>query len=136
VRVAELPGRDGEDSLQQTLSLFVQQRMTALAPLIFERRRIVGPRVDLDPVVDALPGYAEHVGDVSGGATMVEFQDGQGAPIQAGIAGFFELTPEAPPLPGSQVESAHGISLAETLMSKRRVKSILRVCLEDRAFVV
>ena len=40
---------------------------------------------------------------------MVELQDGEGPPVQAGIPGLRELTPEAPPLPGSQVESAHGL---------------------------
>jgi hypothetical protein len=87
MRVAELPGWDGEDRLQELLPLFVQQPMTALPPLIFERRRIAVLRVGPDPVVDALPGHAEHAGDVGGGATMLELQDGKGPPIQAGIAG-------------------------------------------------
>src|SRR5262249_3333704 len=56
VWVAELPGWDGENSLQEPLSLFVQQPVTAVAPVIFQRRRIVVLRVGLDPVVDALPG--------------------------------------------------------------------------------
>jgi hypothetical protein len=57
-------------------------------------------RVESDPVVDALPGDAEHAGDVGGGATMVELQDGERPPEQAGIVGLRELTPKAPPLPG------------------------------------
>ena len=67
--------------------------------------------VSLDPVVDTLPGDSEHAGDVGGGATVVELQDGKGTPKQAGIPGLRELTPEAPPLPGSQVEPAHGLLL-------------------------
>jgi hypothetical protein len=101
VGVAELPGWDGEESLEELLLLLVQQPMAALAPLIFERCRIAILSVGLDPVVDALPGYAEHPGDVGGGATMVELQDSESPPIQAGIARLLELTPEAPPLPGS-----------------------------------
>jgi hypothetical protein len=108
VRVAELSGRDGEDGLQQMLAGFVQQRVTPLAALILKRRGIVVPRVHLDPVVDALPGHAEHAGDVGGGATMVELQDGQDSPIQASISRLRESAPEALPLPGSQVEAAHG----------------------------
>jgi hypothetical protein len=111
VRVAELSGRDGEDGLQQMLAGFVQQRVTPLAALILKRRGIVVPRVHLDPVVDALPGHAEHAGDVGGGATLVELQDGKGPSEEAGIPGLRELTPETPPLPGRQVESAHGLRL-------------------------
>jgi hypothetical protein len=108
VRIAELSGRDGEDGLQLPPAVFVQQRATALAALILERRRIVVPRVHLDPVVDALPGHAEHAGDVSGRATIVELRDGEDSPIQARISRLGESAPEALPLPGSQVETAHG----------------------------
>src|SRR5512135_64529 len=59
--------------------------------------------------IDTLSGDSEHAGDVGGRATMVELQDGEGPPEEAGIPGLSELTPEAPPLPGSQVESAHGL---------------------------
>jgi hypothetical protein len=68
--------------------------------------------VGLDPVVDALPGHPEHAGDISGGAALVELQDGQGAPQQAGIQGLLELTPQAVALPGGQVEAAHALLLA------------------------
>ncbi len=67
--------------------------------------------VRLDPVVDTLTGNSEHAGDVGGGASVVELQDGKGPPKQAGIPGFRELTPKALPLPGSQVEPAHGLFL-------------------------
>jgi hypothetical protein len=93
------------------LLIFVQQRVTSPACLVLERRGVVVPGVRLDPVVDSLPGYSEHTGDVGGGATMVELQDGKGTPKQAGIPGLRELTPETPPLPGSQVEPAHGLLL-------------------------
>jgi hypothetical protein len=91
--------------------IFIQGRVCAPASLILKRRGIVVLRVSLDPVVDTLPCYAEHPGDVGGGATMVELQDGEGPPVEAGIVGLCELTTEAPPLPGSQFESAHRLLL-------------------------
>jgi hypothetical protein len=108
VRVAEIPGRDGEEGLEQVLLVFVQRRVATPACLAFERGRIVVLRISFDPIVDTLAGYTEHAGDVGGGATMVELQDGESPPKQASIAGLGELPAEAPPLPGSQVEPAHG----------------------------
>jgi hypothetical protein len=90
------------------LLIFVQRRVAPPARLVLKRRGIVVLGVSLDPVVDSLPGYAEHAGDVGGGATMVELQDSEGLPKQAGIPGLRELAPEPPSLPGSQVEPAHG----------------------------
>jgi hypothetical protein len=109
VRVAEIPRRDGEEGLEQVLLIFIQRRVTPPAAFVLEGRGIVVPSIGLDPIVDALPGHAEHAGDVGGGATMVELQDGESPPKQAGIAGLRELTPEAPPLPSSQVEPAHRV---------------------------
>ena len=93
------------------LLIFIQGRVRPPASLILKRRGIVVLRVSLDPVVDTLPCYAEHPGDVGGGATMVELQDGEGPPEQASIPGLRELLSEAPPLPGSQIEPAHGFLL-------------------------
>ncbi len=93
------------------LLVFVQQRVTAPASLVLKRRGIVVLGVSLDPVVDALAGYTEHASDVGGGATMVELQDAKGPSKQAGIPDLIELTSETPPLPGGQVEPAHGYSL-------------------------
>jgi hypothetical protein len=67
----------------------------------------VGP----DPAIDALPGYTEHASDVGGGATVVELEDGEGPPEEAGIPGLGELTAEPPPLPRSQFEPAHELLL-------------------------
>jgi hypothetical protein len=39
---------------------------------------------------------------------MVELHDGEGTPEEADMSGLGELTPEASPFPGSQVEAAHG----------------------------
>lgn len=111
VRVAEVLGRDGEEGLQQVLLVLIQHRMTPPASLVLEGRRAATLEVSPDPVLDTLSGDSEHAGDVGGRATMVELQDGEGPPEEADIPGLSELTPEAPPLPGSQVESAHGLLL-------------------------
>jgi hypothetical protein len=111
VRGAEVLGRDGEEGLQPVLLVLVQQRVTPPACLVLEGRGVAVLEVSLDPIIDTLSGHTEHAGDVGGGATMVELQDGEGTPEEAGISGLGELTPEAPPLPGGQVESAHGLLL-------------------------
>jgi hypothetical protein len=100
-------GRLGEEGLQHVLLVVVQQRVTPPAGLVLQRGGIVVLGVGLNPGVHRLPGDAEHAGDVGGGATMVEFQDSQGLAVEAGIPGLCELTAEAPPLPRSQLESAH-----------------------------
>jgi hypothetical protein len=111
VRVAVILGRAGEEGLQQMRLVFIQQQVTPPAGLVLKGCGVVALGVGLDPVVDGLPGDAEHAGDVGGGATMVEFQDGQRPAVQAGIPGLCELTPETSPLPGGQVEPAHGSTL-------------------------
>jgi hypothetical protein len=60
-----------------------------------------------DPVVDALPGDAEHAGDVSGSAAVVELQHGEGAPVEVDVPGLVELAAKALSLAGGQVELAH-----------------------------
>jgi hypothetical protein len=107
VRGAEVLGRDGEEGLQQVLLVLIQQRVTPPASLVLEGRGVAVLEVSLDPIVDTLSGHTEH----AGGTTVVELQDGEGTPEEAGISGRGELTPEAPPLPGGQVESAHGLLL-------------------------
>jgi hypothetical protein len=111
VRGAAILGRDGEEGLQQVLLVVIQQGMTPPASLVLEGRGVAALDGSPDPVRDPLSGDSEDAGDVGGRATMVELQDGEGTPEEAGIPRLRELTPEAPPLPGSQVESAHGLLL-------------------------
>lgn len=108
VREAEVLGRGGEEGLQQVLLILIQQGMTSPAWLVLKGRGVAAFAVRPDPVIDALPGHAEHAGDVGSGATVVELQDGEGPPKQAGAVGLRELTTETSPLPGRQFESAHG----------------------------
>jgi hypothetical protein len=93
------------------LLVFVQQRVTSPASLVLQGRGVMVLGVSLNPIVDTPPGYSEHAGDVGGGATVVELQDGKSTPEQTGITGLRELTPKAPPLPRSQVEPTHGLLL-------------------------
>jgi hypothetical protein len=111
VRIAEVLGRGGKESLQQVLLILIQQGRTPPASLVLERRGVAALEVSPHPVIDALSGHSEHASDVGGRATLVELQDGEGPPEEAGIPGLRELTTEAPPLPGSQFESAHGFLL-------------------------
>jgi hypothetical protein len=110
-RVAEILGRDGEEGFEQVLSVLVQQRVAAPACFVRQGGGVAGLQVRLDPVVDALPGDAEHPGDVGGGAAKVELQDRKRPPVPAGIGGVRELTAEALALPGGQVEPAHALLL-------------------------
>lgn len=57
--------------------------------------------------MDALPGYTEHVGDLGGGSTAVEFQQGQGPPEGASVGRLIELLTELTSLPVLQFEPAH-----------------------------
>jgi hypothetical protein len=100
-RVAEVLRRDGQEGFQQVFLVFVEQRVPASAGLVRQRRRVAVLQVGLDPVVDALPGDAEHAGDVGGRAAEVELQDRQGAAIAARIRGVRELAAEPLPLPRS-----------------------------------
>jgi hypothetical protein len=93
VRAAELLGREGKQGLQQALVVLVQRRVTPPPRLVPQGLGVMTLGVGPGPVVDALPGHAEHAGDVSGGAPLVELQDGQGAPQEAGVQGLLELTP-------------------------------------------
>jgi hypothetical protein len=111
VRRAEVLGRGGKEGLQQVLLVLIPQVMTPPASLVLEGRGVAALEVSPDPVIDALSGHSQHPSDVDGGATGVELQDSEGTPEEAGIPRLRELTTEAPPLPGSQLESAHGLLL-------------------------
>jgi hypothetical protein len=103
VRVAKFLRRGGQEGLQEVFGVLVQQRQVPVAPAIPQGGGVAGAGVRLDPVVDRLPGNAEHAGDVGGRAAVVELQDGQGSAEEANVLGGRELPPEAAPLPRSQV---------------------------------
>jgi hypothetical protein len=108
VRVTEVLGRGGEEVFQRLLVVLTQRGVTPPPSGALKGRGVVALEVSPDPVVDALSGHPEHAGDVGGGAPVVELQDGEGTPKEAGIPGLRELTAEPLPLPGGQFEPAHG----------------------------
>jgi hypothetical protein len=72
VREAKVLGRDAEESFEQMLVILIQQRAASSAGLLRQGGWVERLRVQFDPVVDALPGHAEHAGDVSRRASAVE----------------------------------------------------------------
>jgi len=111
VRTAQVLRREGQEGLQQVLVVFVQRPMTSRPFLVPQRLGVMALGVGRDPVVDTLPRHPEHPGDLGGGSPLVELQDGEGAPQEAGVQGVLQLAPQASPLPGGQVESAHVLLL-------------------------
>jgi hypothetical protein len=111
VRIAEVLGRGSEEGHQRVLLVLIQQARAPPACLVLEGCGIAVLAVSPDPVIDALAGHSEHASDIGGRATVVELQHGECTPVEAGISGLHELTTEAPPLPGSELESAHGLLL-------------------------
>jgi hypothetical protein len=59
------------------------------------------------PVVDALPGDTEHVGDLGDGPATVEFQHGEGPLVGASLSRLIELLTELTSLPVLEFEPAH-----------------------------
>lgn len=107
MRIAEaLRGLDHQRR-QELLSPLGQDRW-APAPLpVAEHRRVRLAEEGRGPVVDALPGHAEHAGDLGGGPTTVEFQHGEGPPVGASVVRFIELLTELTSLPVLELEPAH-----------------------------
>lgn len=64
--------------------------------------------VRLDPEVDNARSHAQALGHAGDGLALGDFEDGQGAAIDAGIQGLPQLPFQATPLPGGQRQSCHG----------------------------
>jgi hypothetical protein len=91
--------------------VLVQKGMPSAAIAVLQGLGVVRFEVGPDPVVDGLPSHAEHAGEVGGGASVIEFQHGEGTPLEADVVRPGELTPETFPLPRGQVEPAHRLLL-------------------------
>lgn len=111
VRAAPVLGREGQEGFQQVLVVLVQRPVTPRPLLVPQRLGVMALGVGPNPVVDTLPCHPEHTGDVGGGTPLVELQDGQSAPQEAGVQGLLQLAPQAMSLPGGQVKSAHALLL-------------------------
>ncbi len=72
----------------------------AVAPHLLVCQSGSGARAPVghQPSVHALAGHAEHTGDVGSGAAFIEFQDGQGAAIEAEVLGLLQLASKMVPL--------------------------------------
>jgi len=92
-------GRPREQGAEQGLLVVAQQPRPPLSVFVCQGFGLLRAGVGIDPVVDALPRHAEQVGDVRNRPPSGELQDGQGTAVEAGIAGFRQLTLQAAPLP-------------------------------------
>ncbi len=91
VRVAKILGRTVQQAAQQALDALAQQRRPSRPLRVGQGGRVEGCGIGSNPVGDALASYAEHTGDVGGGATAVELKDGQGAAVQPSAGGQDQL---------------------------------------------
>jgi hypothetical protein len=105
--VAEVLGRLVNQRRQESFGLLGYHRRASAAVLIAEHRRVRIADKGRCPIVDALPGHAEHGGDLGCGPASVEFQDGQGPPVRAGVGRGLELLTEPTALPVREFQPAH-----------------------------
>jgi hypothetical protein len=86
----------------------LRQEGWATAPaFVGECRRVRFADEGGRPIMDALPGHAEHGGDIDGGAPPVKFQDGQEPPVCASVRCRLELLTETTAFPVLQFQPAH-----------------------------
>jgi hypothetical protein len=97
--MAEVLGRPAHQGRQEALDLLGQDGRAAAPVLVGEHRRVRLAGEGGRPIVDALPGHAEHGGDVGGGPPPVEFRHGQGPPVGEGVGSGFEPLTETTALP-------------------------------------
>ena len=131
MRGAEVLRGQRQEGFQQVLGVLVQRGRAPPALSVLQGGGVAAAAVGLDPVVDALPGDAEEVGNLRHRPPGVEFQDGERPPQEAGVERLGQLAPEALALRRGQLKAAHARSLdrLHPCMSKWRVKIILRTCL-------
>jgi hypothetical protein len=107
MRITEILGRLVHQGRQEAFGLLGQEGRTPTPVLVAEGRRVRFADEGRRPIVDALPGHAEHDGDVGGGPPPVEFQHGQGPPVRAGVGCGLELLTETTALPVLEFQPAH-----------------------------
>jgi hypothetical protein len=123
VRIADVLRGASQETRQEVFLILVQQGVPPPAVLVAQRLGVERLGVQVDPVVDALAGHAEHPGDGGGRASLVELQDGEGAPQDASIQGFNELAAKPLPLPRSQLQLAHTLLLGRRSESRANLVS-------------
>lgn len=107
MRIAEILRGSAHQRRQEPFGPLDQDGRAPAPVPIAEHRGVRFPEEGRGPVVDALPGDTEHVGDLGGGATAVEFQHGQGPPVGASVSRLIELLTELTSVPGLELEPAH-----------------------------
>jgi len=107
MRIAEILRGPAHQRRQEPFGLPGQDGRAPATVQVAEHGRVRFAGEGRGPVVNALPGHAEHLGDLGGGATTVEFQHGQGPPVGAGVGGPIELPAELASFPIFQLEPAH-----------------------------
>jgi hypothetical protein len=122
MRIAEILRAPAHQQRQEPLGLLGEDGRAAAPVHVAEHRRVRFVDEGRGPVVDALPGDAERVGDLGGRPTAVEFQHGQGPPVRASVGRLMELLTELTPLPVLEFEPTHlGLLLNEGQRQANRV---------------
>lgn len=107
MRIAEILRGPAHQRREEFLSPLDQDGGTPAPVQITEYRGIRFTEEGRGPVMDALPGYTEHVGDLGAGPTAVEFQQCQGPSEGACVGRLIKLLAELTSLPVLQFEPAH-----------------------------
>jgi hypothetical protein len=107
-RVAEALRRMPKQLQQAGAVLAGQEAGPSRAVAVAQDIGIMAPTVRLGPEVDSARRHPQASGHTGDGLTLGNFEDGQGAAIDAGIKGLLELPFQATPLPGGQRQGYHG----------------------------
>ena len=104
--VTQFLGRPLQDFKQPGPALGPQQAGSARAILVVQGVGVVVLRVSPDPGIDDTGGHPQASSDGVDRLALSNFEQGQGAAIDASIAGVPKLSFQATPLPGSQAQDS------------------------------
>jgi hypothetical protein len=110
VRQAEVLRVPAEDGLQQVEPLVIQHAGPAGPRGVGQGGRVAGGGEGGRPVVHSLAGDPEEVGHLGGRPPAVEFEEGDGPAVHAGVGRPVPLAGQPPALGRGQAKSAHGRS--------------------------
>lgn len=107
MRIAKILRSPGHQRRQEFFGGLGQDRWAPAPVPVVKRCGLRLMEEGRGPVVDALAGHAEHLSDLGGGPTPVEFEHGEGPPVDADIVRLVELLTESVSLPMLEPEPAH-----------------------------
>lgn len=107
MRIAEVLRRPSHQVGQLGFGLLGQERRATAPVLVGQCRRVRFAGKDGRPMMDTLTGHAEHGGDVDGGSSAVELENGQDSPVRASVRFHLELLTETTAFPVLQFQPAH-----------------------------